>query len=90
MAHFAQLNEENIVTAVIVVSNNDILDNGIESESKGIAFCKALLGEETNWVQTSYNSNFRGTYAGIGFIYDSIQDKFINPNFVVPENPIVI
>ena len=78
MAHFAQLDENNVVTQVIVVHNNELLDeNGIEQESKGIAFCQSLLGG--NWVQTSYNSNFRKNYAGIGFTYDSNKDAFIPP-----------
>jgi len=80
MAHFAQLDENNVVTQVIVVSNNDILDdNGQESETKGIEFCKNLLGGD-NWIQTSFNGNFRGMYAGIGFTYDSVNDVFVNPN----------
>ena len=78
MAHFAQLDENNVVTQVIVVHNNELLDeNSIEQESKGIAFCQSLLGG--NWVQTSYNSNFRKNYAGIGFTYDSNKDAFIPP-----------
>ena len=78
MAHFAQLNEDNIVTRVIVVHNNELLDeNGVEQESKGQQFCTNLLGG--NWVQTSYNATFRKNYAGIGFTYDSIRDAFIPP-----------
>ena len=78
MAHFAQLNEDNIVTQVIVVHNNDLLDeNGIEQESKGQQFCTNLLGG--NWVQTSYNATFRKNYAGIGFAYDSVRNAFIPP-----------
>ena len=70
MAHFAQLDENNVVTQVIVVSNDDTSDsNGVEVESIGVAFCQKLLGSETNWKQTSYNSNMRGNYAGIGYTY---------------------
>jgi len=70
MAHFAQLDENNVVTNVIVVSNDDTSDsNGVESESIGVAFCQKLLGAETNWKQTSYNGNMRGNYAGIGMTY---------------------
>jgi hypothetical protein len=80
MAHFAELNENNQVINVIVVSNNDCLTaNGEEFESIGVAFCKSLLGEDTRWVQTSYNANFRKHYAGIGYTYDSIRDAFIPP-----------
>ena len=77
MAYFAQLNDENIVTQVISVSNEDLLDNGIESEAKGIAFCQSLLGG--NWKQTSYNKRIRKNYAGIGYTYDSTRDAFIPP-----------
>ncbi len=78
MAHFAQLDENNVVTQVIVVNNNELLDeNGVEQESKGIAFCQSLLGG--NWKQTSYNSTIRKNYAGIGFTYDEIRDAFIAP-----------
>ena len=78
MAHFAQLDENNIVTQVIVVHNNELLDeNGVEQESKGIAFCQSLLGG--NWKQTSYNANMRKNYAGIGYTYDEGRDAFISP-----------
>ena len=72
MAHFAQLDENNVVTQVIVVGNSDTADvNGVESENIGVAFCQSLLGAETNWKQTSYNANIRGNYAGIGMTYMS-------------------
>jgi hypothetical protein len=78
MAHFAQLDDNNIVTQVIVVNNTELLDeNGQESEAKGIAFCQSLFGG--NWKQTSYNANFRKNYAGIGFTYDSGRNAFISP-----------
>ena len=71
MAHFAKLDENNIVTQVIVVSNDDCTDphSGQEDEVLGIAFCKKLLGG--NWKQTSYNNNMRGNYAGIGYKFHS-------------------
>ena len=72
MAHFAQIDSNNLVTQVIVVGNDDTSDsNGVEVESIGVAFCQKLLGAETNWKQTSYNSNMRGNYAGIGYTYMS-------------------
>ena len=72
MAHFAQLDGDNIVTQVIVVSNDDTTDSkGVESESIGVAFCQKLIGASTNWKQTSYNANMRGNYAGIGYTYMS-------------------
>lgn len=77
MAHFAQLDESNIVTQVIVVHNNELLDNGVESEAKGVAFCQSLLGG--NWIQTSYNGNIRKNFAGIGYTYDQTRDAFIPP-----------
>jgi len=78
MAHFAQLDDNNVVTQIIVVHNNELLDdNGLESESKGIAFCTSLLGG--SWIQTSYNGNIRKNFAGIGFTYDEPRDAFIPP-----------
>ena len=77
MAHFAQL-ENNVVTQVIVVSNQDILnEQGQESEEKGIAFCSNLLGG--TWKQTSYNGKIRKNYAGVGYTYDEGRDAFIAP-----------
>ena len=78
MAHFAELDENNIVLRVIVVNNSELLDeNGQEQESKGIDFCKSLLGG--NWIQTSYNGNFRVRYAGIGYAYNTYHNAFIPP-----------
>jgi len=80
MAHFAQLDDNNIVTQVIVVDNADIEDdNGNESEAVGVLFCQSLLGSDTTWKQTSYNGNMRKNYAGIGYTYDSSRDAFIPP-----------
>jgi hypothetical protein len=79
MAHFAQLDENNIVTQVIVVANDELLLDGVESETKGVLFCKSLFGEDTRWVQTSYNGTFRKNYAGIGSTYDPIADHFFAP-----------
>lgn len=80
MAHFAELDQNNIVLRVIVVRNQDILDaNGQESESVGIAFCQQLFGTDTRWVQTSYNGNIRKNYAGIGDSYDQTRNAFISP-----------
>lgn len=78
MAHFAQLDENNVVTQVIVVSNDDCSDaSGTESESIGVAFCQKLLGANTNWKQTSYNENMRVRYAGIGYSYNESLDAFV-------------
>jgi hypothetical protein len=87
MAHFARI-ENNIVRQVIVV-NNEVLENKPfpESEEIGIAFCKSLYGAETEWLQTSYNSNFRDKYAASGMIYDPELDIFTIPTVTeeVPE-----
>ena len=78
MAHFAQLDENNVVTQVIVVSNNELLDaNGQEREELGVAFCQRLFGG--NWKQTSYNHNMRVRYAGIGYSYNADLDAFVPP-----------
>jgi hypothetical protein len=78
MAHFAQLNENNVVIQVVVV-NNEVVQNlpFPESEPLGVEFCRSLYGVNTVWKQTSYNGNFRSTYAGVGFVYDPVNDKFI-------------
>ena len=70
MAHFAKLDANGIVEQVIVVANQDTADaSGTETEAIGVAFCQKLVGAGTNWKQTSYNSNMRGNYAGIGMTY---------------------
>ena len=76
MAHFAELDGNNVVTRVIVVHNNELLDeNGNESEQKGIDFCIAHYGG--TWIQTSYNGTFRKNFAGSGYTYDPTRDAFI-------------
>lgn len=78
MAHFAEIDSDNIVLRVIVVHNNECADeNGQESEAKGIEFCQNLFGG--NWVQTSYNGNIRKNYAVVGCPYDSLRDAFLTP-----------
>lgn len=78
MAHFAELDESNVVTQVVVVHNNELMVDGVESEAKGIAFLQGLYGHD-RWKQTSYNGNRRRNYAGIGFTYDASRDAFIPP-----------
>ena len=76
MAHFAELDANNVVLRVVVVANKDTADaNGVEKEHIGAAFLERLLGG--TWVQTSYNGNMRGKYAGIGDKYDPIADEFV-------------
>ena len=77
MAHFAQI-DNNIVTNVIVVDNQVLLDDqGVEQASLGAQFCQDLMGG--TWIQTSYNNNFKKQYAGIGYTYDDLADVFIRP-----------
>jgi len=82
MAHFAEIDDNNVVTRVVVIGN-DIPANGgtledndmhIDGEKWCISFFKGGI-----WKQTSYNSNFRKQYAGIGYTYDSAKNKFISP-----------
>jgi hypothetical protein len=90
MAYFAELDTNNIVLRVIAIADADLLDeNGNEIEALGIARCKQLFGENTIWLQTSYNTlanvhangktPFRKNFAGIGFAYDAQRDAFIEP-----------
>lgn len=81
MAHFAQLDSNNVVLQVIVVANKDTADSsGVEQEWIGQAFCVRLFGgSQDTWKQTSYNGNFRKNYAGIGYTYDPVLDAFIPP-----------
>lgn len=78
MAHFAELDANNVVLRVIVVDTKDnSTADGVEKESIGQAFCERLFGG--NWKQTSYNNNMRVRYAGIGYTYDETLDAFIPP-----------
>ena len=78
MAHFAQLDSNNVVIQVIVVDNKDTADAyGTEKEHIGAAFCERVLGG--NWKQTSYNGNKRKNYAGIGYTYREDIDAFAAP-----------
>jgi hypothetical protein len=68
MAHFAELDSNNVVLRVIVIDNKDTADaHGVEKEYIGAAFCERLFGG--TWKQTSYNGNFRKNFAGIGYSY---------------------
>jgi hypothetical protein len=78
MAHFTQLDANNVVTQVIVVANSDTADaNGVEKEYIGAAFCEKLFGG--TWKQTSYNGSIRKNYAGVGYAFDAERDAFIPP-----------
>ena len=79
MAHFAKLNENNIVTEVLVIDNQILTQGGdTENEELGIQFLNELY-KHPNWVQTSYNDNFRKQYAGVGMKYDPNNEVFIHP-----------
>lgn len=78
MAHYAQLDANNVVTQVVVIDNKDTADAfGVEKEHIGAAFCERLFGG--TWKQTSYNGNIRKNYAGIGYTYRSDIDAFVAP-----------
>lgn len=80
MAHFAKLDDNNTVIHVSFVNNENIIDeNGQESESLGIEYLKSIHGENTKWKQTSYNSNLKKMYAGIGYTYNEQYDVFLPP-----------
>ena len=80
MAHFAKLDENNVVLDVNVVDNNTVNNLPFpESEPVGVLFLTSWSGGYTNWKQTSYNGSFRVNYAGIGFTYDPVLDAFIAP-----------
>jgi len=78
MAHYAQIDANNVVTQVVVIDNKDTADAfGVEKEHIGAAFCERLFGG--TWKQTSYNGNIRKNYAGIGYTYRSDIDAFVAP-----------
>jgi hypothetical protein len=84
MAHVARIDEDRIVREVHVLNNSDLPNNGefsIETEAAANSF-QHSLGLEGNWKLTSYNNNFRGRYAGIGYRYDEELDEFIAPEFI--------
>jgi hypothetical protein len=77
MAHFAKLDENNVVLEVNSVHNDELLVDGVEMEAKGVAFLVMWSGGYPFWKQTSYNGNIRKNYAGIGYTYDAQRDAFI-------------
>ncbi len=78
MAHYAQIDANNVVTQVVVIDNKDTADaSGVEKEHIGAAFCERLFGG--TWKQTSYNGNIRKNYAGIGYTYRADIDAFVAP-----------
>ena len=80
MAHFAELNKDNKVLRVVVACNQDIANNGGEQSEQAAEHFKTVCPfseEGVKWVQTSYNHSFRKHYAGIGYTFDSVKNKFI-------------
>jgi len=84
MAHFARI-YNNTVTDVIVISDDIAPDPAPDNEQQGQEFIADVLGLTGEWLQTSYNGNFRGRYAGVGFTYDPDADEFVAPE---PEQPV--
>ena len=79
MAHFAELNLENKVIAILKVENSVITDeNNKEQESLGVVFLKNLFGSDKIYKQTSYNNTFRKNYARLGDTYDETRNAFIS------------
>ena len=83
MAHYAELDTNNIVQRVLVVSNDVTHVDGVEDEALGATFLATLLPDSGRWVQTSYNGNIRVRYAGIGYTYDRERDEFVPPGWVL-------
>jgi len=82
MAHFAEIDSNNRVLRVLVADNADVDANGgdqSESAAEHFKTIAPLSAHGVKWVQTSYGSNFRNQYAGIGFTYDEANDVFIAP-----------
>ena len=75
MAHYAQVNSDKIVVQVLVI-NNDMETN--DGEAACISWLQANVHSD-KWVKTSYNNKIRKQFAGIGYTYDDVKDKFIAP-----------
>ena len=83
MAHYAELDNQNIVQRVLVVSNDVTHVDGVENEALGATFLADLLPGSGRWIRTSYNHNIRGRYAGIGYRYDQATDEFVPPDWTL-------
>ena len=79
MAHFAELDDSNLVTRILVVHNDVTVIDGEEVEQRGVDFLNDLFPDSGAWVQTSYNGNSRYRHAAIGYTYDAERDAFIAP-----------
>jgi len=76
MAHFAQIDDNDMVVQVLVLDNEFITYDGAEQELVGVGFLKGIFGGE--WIQTSYNNSFRGKFAQVGGTYDRATDTFVS------------
>ena len=81
MAYFAKLDDQSVVTDVMTVNDEEVFENGVLNEDKGIAFLTVWSNGYYKWRYTTEDGSARKNYAGIGFSYDSILDAFI------PEKP---
>jgi hypothetical protein len=82
MAHFAEIDNTNTVLRVISISNDVCGEPTLDfpdTDAAGRAFIANTLKLKGVWKQTSYNANFRGVYAGIGYTYDANLDEFVAP-----------
>ena len=86
MAHYAEIDANNIVTRVVVVANEvtHATATGLEDEALGAAFLTDLLGGD--WVQTSYNGTMRVRYAGVGYLFDRQRDEFVPPDWTLVDD----
>jgi len=93
MAHFAEIDSNNKVLRVVVGCNQDVINNGGDQSKQAAKHFENIVKLSENgveWIQTSYNKNFRKNYAGVGSTYDSVKDIFINvqpyPSWTLDQN----
>lgn len=80
MAHFAKLDENNVVITVVVVDNINLLnEDGVEEEAVGIAYLNNIFNDGSTWVQTSHSGSKRKLFAATGYTYNEAKDVFIAP-----------
>ena len=78
MAHYAKINDDNVVERVEVLDDfYEWSDTGELDENRAVATLKKFFGDNTTWKKTSYNNNIRGKFAGVGDVYDPSLDKFV-------------
>jgi|TARA_R100001530_G_scaffold136289_1_gene116236 hypothetical protein len=82
MAHFASINSDKIVRRVVVIGNDEVDANGGDQSAQAAEYVRTVvpfIKDEVQWVQTSYNRNFRVNYAMAGGKYEESSDMFITP-----------